>query len=368
MNPEILADNPQDVQMSNENTDSQDCQIEQAQNYTEEPTEPEHFRKVFIGGLSFKTDDETFKTYFSKYGQLVDYVVMKDKESGKSRGFGFVTYANSTQVDELMKNRPHTIDGRQVETKRATPKEDAGKYEVQQSTKKLFVGGVRENISEDDLKSYFGNYGNIVDCVVMKDKETNKARGFGFVTFDDYDPVDKIILEKHHQINGINLQCQKALPKDGQNQNNNRGNNNNNRNGNQNFGNNFNNNGFMNNNMNGPPQGFQMGNNFNPNGGGGGMGNFGNFGKMNNDRNGGGPMRGGPGKFGNRSQGPYGGGGDRGQGGNRGGPKGQRGRGGFNRGNNMNRMNNGMGMNNNNMNNPMGHMNPMGMMNGQSFM
>ncbi|CAF0961153.1 unnamed protein product [Brachionus calyciflorus] len=347
MNPQVLdPNNTQDVQMSNDSmNDSQSNQQQPQQSI--EPAEPEQFRKVFIGGLNFKTDDETFKAYFSKFGELVDFVVMKDKESGKSRGFGFVTYFSSSHVDELMKNRPHFMDGRQLETKRATPREDAGKHEVQQSTKKLFVGGVRDNITEDDLKSYFGNYGNIVDCVVMKDKETNKARGFGFVNFDDYDPVDKIILEKHHQINGINLQCQKALPKDGQNQNNNRGNNNNNRN--QNFGNNFNNNGFMNNNNNRPPQGFQMGNNFNPNGGGGGMGNFGNFGKMNNDRNGGGPMRGGPGKFGNRSQGPYGGGGgggDRGQGGNRGGPKGQRGRGGFNRGNN--RMNNG--------NNQMGQM------------
>jgi len=85
--------------------------------------EPEQFRKVFIGGLSYKTDDETLKTYFAKYGELVDYVVMKDSQSGRSRGFGFVTYSCSTMVDELMKNRPHIIDGRQVEPKRATPRE-----------------------------------------------------------------------------------------------------------------------------------------------------------------------------------------------------------------------------------------------------
>lgn len=87
------------------------------------PTEPEQFRKVFIGGLSYKTDDDALKAYFSKYGELVDYVVMKDGQSGRSRGFGFVTYSSSCMVDELMKNRPHVIDGRQVEPKRATPRE-----------------------------------------------------------------------------------------------------------------------------------------------------------------------------------------------------------------------------------------------------
>ncbi len=85
--------------------------------------EPEQFRKVFIGGLSYKTDDETLKTYFEKYGDLVDHVVMKDGQTGRSRGFGFVTYSDSFMVDELMKNRPHIIDGRQVEPKRATPRE-----------------------------------------------------------------------------------------------------------------------------------------------------------------------------------------------------------------------------------------------------
>ena len=73
--------------------------------------------------MSYKTDDETLKNYFAKYGKLVDYVVMKDGQSGRSRGFGFVTYSHSYMVDELMKNRPHIIDGRQVEPKRATPRE-----------------------------------------------------------------------------------------------------------------------------------------------------------------------------------------------------------------------------------------------------
>ncbi len=64
---------------------------------------------------------------------------------------------------------------------------------MQMTVKKLFIGGLRDNISEEDLKNYFNNYGVVVEAVVMKEKESSKSRGFGFVTFDDYDPVDKII-------------------------------------------------------------------------------------------------------------------------------------------------------------------------------
>ena len=44
----------------------------------------------------------------------------------------------------------------------------------------------------------------------MVEKETNKPRGFAFVEFDDYDPVDQIILRKHHEINGVRIDVKKV--------------------------------------------------------------------------------------------------------------------------------------------------------------
>ena len=67
--------------------------------------EPEQKRKIFVGSLVHKTNDDDLREFYSQYGEITDCIVMKDKATGKSRGFGFVTYSNASMVDEAMKNR-----------------------------------------------------------------------------------------------------------------------------------------------------------------------------------------------------------------------------------------------------------------------
>jgi heterogeneous nuclear ribonucleoprotein A1/A3 len=67
-------------------------------------------RKIFVGGLSYSTTEETLRTYFQQFGELIDSVVMTFPENKRSRGFGFVEYATDEQVDDCQAARPHTID------------------------------------------------------------------------------------------------------------------------------------------------------------------------------------------------------------------------------------------------------------------
>lgn len=96
-------------------------------------------------------------------------------------------------VDEAMSNRPHRIDNRQVETKRAVPRDEIGKPEAGASVTKMFIGGIKDNIGEEDLKEYFGTFGTVLSVTIPTNKETGIKRGFAFVEFDDYDSVDKVI-------------------------------------------------------------------------------------------------------------------------------------------------------------------------------
>eukprot|EP00408_Alexandrium_pacificum_P027735 CAMPEP_0171205984 /NCGR_PEP_ID=MMETSP0790-20130122/26829_1 /TAXON_ID=2925 /ORGANISM="Alexandrium catenella, Strain OF101" /LENGTH=105 /DNA_ID=CAMNT_0011671515 /DNA_START=51 /DNA_END=365 /DNA_ORIENTATION=- len=82
------------------------------------------------------------------------------------------------------------------------------------SNGKVFVGGLPRNVSEADLTAYFERFGAITDVVVMKDRETGEPRGFGYVTYDNPESVDKVI-ERHsdHRIHDKWVDVKRPTPK-----------------------------------------------------------------------------------------------------------------------------------------------------------
>ncbi|XP_072927320.1 heterogeneous nuclear ribonucleoprotein A1-like isoform X3 [Hemitrygon akajei] len=180
----------------------------------EDSQEPEQLRKLFIGGLSFETTDDSLRNHFEQWGRLTDCVVMRDPNTKRSRGFGFVTYSCVAEVDGAMAARPHKVDGRVVEPKRAVSREDSTRPGAHLTVKKIFVGGIKEDTEEHHLRDYFEKFGKIEVTEVMTDRQSGKKRGFAFITFDDHDAVDKIVVQKYHTVNGHNCEVRKALSRE----------------------------------------------------------------------------------------------------------------------------------------------------------
>ncbi|XP_060033181.1 heterogeneous nuclear ribonucleoprotein A1-like [Erinaceus europaeus] len=175
--------------------------------------EPEQLRKLFIGGLNFDTTSESLRSHFEQWGTVTDCEVMRDPDTKGSRGFGFVTYATVAEADAVMNAKPHRVDGRVVAPKRALSREDSHRPGAHLTVNKIFVGGVKEDTEEHHLRDYFEQFGKIEEIEIMTERGSGRKRGFAFVTFDDHDVVDKIVIQKYHTVNGHHCEVRKALSK-----------------------------------------------------------------------------------------------------------------------------------------------------------
>lgn len=81
-------------------------------------------------------------------------------------------------------------------------------------TKKIFVGGLPPTLTDEEFRQYFEVYGPVADVVIMHDQTTNRPRGFGFVSFDSEDAVDRVLHKNFHDLNGKQVEVKRALPKD----------------------------------------------------------------------------------------------------------------------------------------------------------
>ncbi|XP_012815270.1 DAZ-associated protein 1 isoform X2 [Xenopus tropicalis] len=186
--------------------------------------------KLFVGGLDWSTTQETLRSYFSQYGEVVDCVIMKDKTTNQSRGFGFVKFKDPNCVGTVLASRPHTLDGRNIDPKPCTPRGmqpertrpregwQKGPRTENSRSNKIFVGGIPHNCGETELREYFKRFGVVTEVVMIYDAEKQRPRGFGFITFEDEQSVDQAVNMHFHDIMGKKVEVKRAEPRDSKSQ------------------------------------------------------------------------------------------------------------------------------------------------------
>ncbi|CAE1321270.1 HNRNPABD [Acanthosepion pharaonis] len=161
----------------------------------------EDSRKLFVGGLSWETTAKDLREYFSKFGEVEHCNLKTDPVTKRSRGFGFVLFKEEATVDKALLEKEHKLHGRNIDPKRANPREPI---------KKVFVRNLDQNLTENEIREYFGKFGKITKLELPFDKMRNQRRNYCFIEFESEEAVDKICENAGHQIGSREAQEEEA--------------------------------------------------------------------------------------------------------------------------------------------------------------
>lgn len=144
-------------------------------------------KKLFVGGLTLETTEKELQDYFGQYGAIQNVTIKVNPQTGKSKGFAFVLFSSPDTVDQVLSQKEHVINSKTVDAKKAKAKPG-----------KIFVGGITPELTDDDIKTYFSQFGSITQVEMPFDKTKNQRKGFCFITFEN-DAIVRELLKKPKQ-------------------------------------------------------------------------------------------------------------------------------------------------------------------------
>ena len=79
--------------------------------------------KIFVGNLNFSVDNEQLSEFFSQYGTVTDVRLIKDRETGRAKGFGFISFETEEMMEQALKADGQELLGRNLRVSKALEKQ-----------------------------------------------------------------------------------------------------------------------------------------------------------------------------------------------------------------------------------------------------
>lgn len=79
--------------------------------------------KIYIGNLPYKLSEAQLGDYFNSFGEITDLVIIKDRDTGRSKGFGFITFGEQSSAQEALSMNEKDIEGKKIVVSMAKPQE-----------------------------------------------------------------------------------------------------------------------------------------------------------------------------------------------------------------------------------------------------
>ncbi|KAF2312080.1 hypothetical protein GH714_028084 [Hevea brasiliensis] len=176
--------------------------------------------KLFVGNLPFSVDSAQLAGLFESAGnvEMVEVfffsffysnLVIYDKVTGRSRGFGFVTMSTTEEVEAAaqqfngyeLEGRPLRVNSGPPPQREASSNRSPRGGDTFDSANRLYVGNLSWGVDNLALETLFSEQGKVVEAKVIYDRESGRSRGFGFVTYSSAEEVENAI----ESLNGVEL-------------------------------------------------------------------------------------------------------------------------------------------------------------------
>ena len=80
--------------------------------------------KLFVGSLPWSINNDSLRELFAQYGEITEAIVITDRDTGRSKGFGFVTFANEADAQKALEMHEKEVEGRKITVNVAKPREE----------------------------------------------------------------------------------------------------------------------------------------------------------------------------------------------------------------------------------------------------
>lgn len=158
--------------------------------------------KLYFGNLPYNCDSAQLAGIIQEYASPEMVEVLYERDTGRSRGFAFVTMSSVEDCEAVIKNLDGSQYGGRTLRVNLSDKPKAKEPLYPESDYKLFVGNLSWSVTSESLAEVFQEYGNVVGARVLYDGDTGRSRGYGFVCYSTKLEMDAAM----ESLNGAELE------------------------------------------------------------------------------------------------------------------------------------------------------------------
>jgi len=155
-------------------------------------------KRIYVGNLPSHTTERGLLELFERVGQVVAVRIMTDRDTGRSRGFGFVDMGSEEAERAIRQLNRADIDGHTLSVTEARPRPESS-AERGSPPARLFVGNLPYTATGAELKEFFSAVGPVSSVMLPVERESGRPRGFAFVEFPDPAHAKEAVRRFHDQ-------------------------------------------------------------------------------------------------------------------------------------------------------------------------